>query len=223
MIPLIPKLIPDREMARRVVKMPSAIILIVMNLIPVYGVFFLDWKVGYILALYWLENVAVGVINVLKIMTASGHSGATDGTKSFLVPFFTMHYGIFCLVHGVFVFAIFQEGDDGRSFGRSFGPFGHAATVLPALLWPAAGLFASHLFSFFKNYIMGGEYLKKSPALLMIAPYGRVVILHVTIIFGGFVTMLLGSPKPVILLLVFLKIMTDLALHLNEHPETKKA
>jgi hypothetical protein len=213
----IPNLLPNKEMVRRAVSTPSAIVLVVMNLIPVYGVFFLNWDVGYILAIYWLENVAIGVINVFKILLASGDGGGVpNGSKFFLAPFFAVHYGIFTLVHGVFVFAVFQNGGFFGN-GMNGGPFETAGQMIPLLIFPAIGLFVSHLFSFFVNFIAGGEYREKSPALMMAAPYGRVIILHVTIIFGGFITMALGSPKFVILLLVFFKTIVDLGFHMREH------
>jgi hypothetical protein len=49
------------------------------------------------------------------------------------------------------------------------------------------------------------------------APYARVVVLHVTIIFGAFVVAFLGSPIGALLVLVVLKAAFDLGLHLREH------
>ena len=48
-------------------------------------------------------------------------------------------------------------------------------------------------------------------------PYGRVVVLHLTILLGGFAAMLLGSPLWALLLLIGLKIALDLKAHLKEH------
>jgi hypothetical protein len=48
-------------------------------------------------------------------------------------------------------------------------------------------------------------------------PYARVVVLHLTIIGGGFLVMALGAPVLGLLLLVVLKIGVDLAAHLREH------
>lgn len=47
-------------------------------------------------------------------------------------------------------------------------------------------------------------------------PYNRVVVLHVTIIVGGGLLMMLGSPMPGLLLLVLLKTGVDIAAHLKE-------
>ena len=59
-------------------KLPSAWFLIVVNLIPVFGVFFLGWDAGNVIVLYWLENLAIGAVNVLKILTAKKRMGSMD-------------------------------------------------------------------------------------------------------------------------------------------------
>jgi hypothetical protein len=51
----------------------------------------------------------------------------------------------------------------------------------------------------------------------MMLPYGRVVVLHLTILFGGFATMALGEPIWLILIMVAVKIAVDLKMHLREH------
>ena len=38
----------------------SVAALVAVNLIPLAGVFFLDWDIGPILLLYWSENLVVG-------------------------------------------------------------------------------------------------------------------------------------------------------------------
>jgi hypothetical protein len=54
----------------------------------------------------------------------------------------------------------------------------------------------------------------------MFAPYGRVIVLHLTILFGAFVAALLGAPIGVLIILVVLKTAFDLRLHLREHEGT---
>lgn len=48
-------------------------------------------------------------------------------------------------------------------------------------------------------------------------PYKRIIVMHLTIIFGGFLSMMFGSALPALLLLIFLKVGTDLRGHLREH------
>ena len=52
----------------------------------------------------------------------------------------------------------------------------------------------------------------------MSEPYKRVIVLHLTIIFGGWlIILLLGSPLPALILLIILKTSVDLRVHRQEH------
>jgi hypothetical protein len=51
----------------------------------------------------------------------------------------------------------------------------------------------------------------------MAAPYSRVVVLHLAILFGGWGVMALGSPMPLLLLLIAGKIALDVSAHIKEH------
>jgi hypothetical protein len=48
-------------------------------------------------------------------------------------------------------------------------------------------------------------------------PYGRVVVLHVTIIAGGFLIGSFGSPIFALIMLLVLKTVIDIQAHLREH------
>jgi hypothetical protein len=84
------------------------------------------------------------------------------------------------------------------------------------LVWAALALAASHGVSFVLNYLRSGEYQRARLDALMQAPYGRVVVLHVAILGGGFLIMGMGSPVWALALLVFLKIGLDLQAHQRE-------
>jgi Family of unknown function (DUF6498) len=141
-----------------------------------------------------------------------------------LAVFFAFHYGMFWLVHGIFVFTIpmfAAARSDSFCFDASGFPIGCGGGAFGEVLWPSVllggiALFLSHGASFFLNYIGRGEYITASPAGQMGAVYGRVVVLHLTIIFGAFVIALLGSPIGALLVLVVLKTVFDLGLHLRE-------
>jgi hypothetical protein len=141
-----------------------------------------------------------------------------------MAGFFLLHYGIFWTVHGIFVFAL--PGFAGAAAGASplsgeSGAFGDVAWGNVALA--AVALFISHGASFLFNYLGRREYLTASPASQMSAPYGRVVVLHMTIILGAFAVAILGAPIGALLVLVLLKTTLDLGLHLREHhPQTAR-
>ena len=234
----------------------SVIALVAANLVPLAGVLLFDWSVFAIMAIYWAENVIVGAINVLKMITCAPDSekvqlpepsdaeraedlGAAiaslggrkasitaihHASKIFFVPFFTVHYGVFCLVHGIFVLVLFGGGADLVATGSSDPSEGFeqlagrifASGIALAVL----ALTASHLFSFFKNYLAGGEFRRTDVTQLMFQPYGRIVVMHLAILIGGVATMFLGSPVFALLILIVGKTVIDIKLHLRQHRGT---
>lgn len=222
----------------------SLIVLIAANLLPVAGVLVWDWSIFEIVVLYWFENVVIGAFNILKILICSPdpESDSQSSTKRdqmpdylrptsasrslqhagklFLIPFFTFHYGMFCFVHGVFVVALLG-GEGGKSMS-SGDPFTGMAEMLAGLagsgaVWFVLAIIGSHLFSFVTNYIAKGEYRRITPPELMAAPYGRIVVLHIAIIFGAFAVEAMGSPVFLLILLIVGKIIVDVKLHQRSH------
>jgi hypothetical protein len=196
--------------------------LIVANAIPLIGAVFLGWNVWMILIVYWLENGIVGVFNILKMLRAEGVDGALSSAtmngrpmsmagRGAIVGFFVMHYGLFWLVHGVFVLTMPLFGSMGGDVDMltGFDPFAIVVAVI--------GLAISHAVSYWFNYIGRGEYLRTSAAGQMFAPYGRLVVLHVTIIIGGFAIASTGAPAAALAILVGLKTLMDIGFHLAEH------
>jgi hypothetical protein len=56
----------------------------------------------------------------------------------------------------------------------------------------------------------------------MSEPYKRIIVMHLTIIFGGFLVMMLDNKLPALVLMIVLKVGVDLRAHLGErHPEGK--
>jgi len=95
---------------------------------------------------------------------------------------------------------------------------GYMYSVIPPQVRLAVlALFASHGVSFVQNYLLKGEYAAAKPNELMGSPYGRVVVMHIAILTGGFLTMAAGSPAPLLLVLVALKTALDINLHNREH------
>ena len=210
------------------------------NLLPLAGVLWWGWSVLEVLIVYWLESGIIGALNVPKILLAG--ATADEGTmltvngrpveltgraaNAGLAAFFVMHYGVFWVVHGVFVFALplFALGAGFGSSFAPFGPFGPAVPVAPlydvsvtTVALAAGSMLLSHGVSFVANYLGREEYRAVAPDDQMTAPYGRVMVLHVTIIGGAFLVASFGSPLPALVLLVLLKTALDAAAHLREH------
>ncbi len=220
----------------------AVVTLVVANAIPLIGVLFFGWSVWTILIIYWLENGVVGFFNVLKMLKAEGgedpattQPARTVGTTAWrinsragrsmakvaLVPFFIVHYGLFWLVHGVFVLTLPLFANIGQAVVDDSG-FGVPTLKTPSpsldgIAFAVVVLFISHGTSYLLNYVRGGEYRTATPIALMFAPYGRLVILHVTIIFGAVAISFTGAPVIAVAILVLLKTVMDLGFHLRQH------
>jgi hypothetical protein len=208
--------LPETGDVRPAEKPLSAWVLVAANLVPLAGVLFWGWDAFALIALFWMENVVVGVFFMLRVLCADPRDPALWAAKLFMVPFFGFHYGMFTAVHGVFVFDMLGGKRYGVQGLDVLEPAARAAADYG--LWlPVAVLVASHLFSFAWNYLVRGEFRRAKLSELMSRPYVRVVVLHVAIILGGIGAVALGSPLWALLVLLAMKIGLDLRAHVNEH------
>jgi hypothetical protein len=157
------------------------------------------------------------------------------GGRAGLAGFFVMHYGIFWTVHGVFILNLPSFAEEvGRPDGTLSAALGSgvltqvapgldpASIAFGTLDWLAVALagvalFLSHGSSFVLNFLAHGEYRRSSSSGQMLAPYARVVALHIAIILGAVAVAEAGAPITALVVLVVLKTGFDLGLHLVAH------
>jgi hypothetical protein len=188
---------------------PSGLALLGANLVPLAGVLLLDWRLGDVMTLFWAENAVIGFYNLLKLAVVA------RAAIVFVGPFFLGHYGGFMAGHFLFIYYLFVRGI--QATGPEAGPLA-ALSDLFVPLWPALlALFVSHGISFAVNFLGQREYRGRKAADQMSEPYKRIIVMHLTIIFGGWLIMLLRSPVPALILLIALKTIVDLRAHRREH------
>ena len=170
------------RMSGRSARVATLVSLVVANLLPIIAVLDGAASVGDVFALYWLENVVVGVVTVIKVRTAEGDvstgpritSNTIDvSSRTALATFFWLHYGIFTLVHGVFTAVIV-----GMSGGFAAGPLYWVVTI--------AALVGSYVVSLGVEWFGRDQNLQVSPGAAMFAPYPRMLVLHVAVILSFF-------------------------------------
>ena len=192
---------------------PSTLVLIIANLVPIAGTVFLGWNLSDVMVLYWAESAVIGFFNVCK-MAVIGRWGALLAG-----PFFIGHFGGFMAVHFLFIYTLFVKGLQGGE--SSAGNLDEVAQLF-VNLWPALiALFLSHAFSFYHNFLGRHEYRGRTISKQMSEPYSRIVFMHLVIIFGGGLSLFLGEPAPVLLIVIGLKIIFDVKAHLKEHDSNK--
>jgi len=193
-------------------KRVSVLSLIVANTIPLGGVLFFDWNLFQIIFLYWLESGVIGFYNIFKIIKISGY------LSILFVPAFIFHYGVFMLVHLVFIFSIFTPVLTYSSF---FPSFKLIEPYLNNISISIIGLLISHGASFFSNFIGNQESKRTNIVKQMGAPYSRIIVMHLTLIFSGWLILIFKEPILGLVLLVLLKIVIDITFHLREHAAEK--
>ena len=201
----------------------SALGLVIANVVPLVGVVAFGWDLFEVMWLYWMENAVIGVYALLRILTSGllGQHLIMWIPKLFVAGFFIVHYGFFWLGHGVFVYALFSGGREAPEFDLH----AHIDALTSGAL-PLEGLLAlvlSHGASFVLNYLAGGEWREADPVSEMFRPYGRVVILHVVLIVGGFLLLLANGGVFALALFVILKTGLDLGIHLKSHQKRLEA
>jgi hypothetical protein len=177
----------------------NIVILILANLFPIFGVLYLGWSLPNILYLYWAESAIIGFFNILKMATAQG--GEPPKNKLFFTCFFMIHYGLFMVVHFVFLTIILLKAFEAQ--GLNIG-------LLSSIRWGLILLFLSYSSSFLANYIGKGEYKSASEKVLLLQPYGRIVVMHLTILLGTAIIWLSGPSIVLLVLLVLFKMIADL-------------
>lgn len=179
--------------------------LVAINLVPLVGVLAWGWKLEDVLLLYWFENVAIGLASAVKLGMVARRAGFV------LVPFFLLHFGLFAFVHLLFLIGLLHFGrPEEFSVGTTLGTF------LATHRLVALGLLASHASSFVLNYLGRAEYRGATVHQAMVAPYRRVVVMHLTLFAAGLGVALLGTPAVGLAVMVLLKVAVDLRGHLRE-------
>lgn len=142
-----------------------------------------------VLWIYWFQSAIIGVFNFIKIIslkeftTTGFHRGRselppTKVAKISTAIFFLIHYGFF---H--FVYAIFLGGFSGITGSVTLNSQNNY------LLITSLVFFISYLIEHIQSTrTLQGEI--PNLGVIMFAPYFRIIPMHFTIIFGGFVSVL---------------------------------
>jgi hypothetical protein len=201
----------------RTARTTTSIILIAANLLPLGAVLNGAAGLGDVFVIYWFENVVVWFTTTIKILSARGPSDSSErsiqmfGNVTFgnvlVAAFFTFHFGLFTLVHGVFAFTL----------ARLTGGFSGDARTWTTLL---VAITVSHLVSLGLNWFGQGERDRASVRQAMMMPYPRMVVLHLSVLAAFF--LLLALPHVAadavvpVALLCGLKTGLDAWFHLRE-------
>lgn len=161
---------------------PSTKSLILANAFTLFWALFGGWGLHEVMLIYWSQSVLIGFVNVFRILALRDYS--TEGVKVdgrpvkptiwfkvYTAGFFAVHYGLFHLVYFMFLgFYAFASKE--------------AEPVDPLIVLPIGMFFANHVYSFIHNR-RRDEARLTNIGYLMFKPYIRIFPMHLSIIFGG--------------------------------------
>jgi len=183
-------------------------LLILLNMVPIYGVFAWGWKTFDLIYLYWLENLMIGLFATARFLLRRYGHPLELIPSLFAASFFVFHYGAFCYGHGLFIVALF-----GENIVADLSPPDTFENILPIvelrhLFWPVVALFVYQVLDWVRDINARDMGIVDIKAM-MSAPYRRIVVLHIAIIGSGFLMMSTGEPVAGLLLLILLKTVFD--------------
>lgn len=187
----------------------SLLTLALANISSLIAAFVLQWDVYELMLLFWFESAIIGLFCIIKIIYQTSLIAGIP-----LSIFFCVHFGGFMFGHFIFIYTIFGDG-----MNSGFHPSQVPALVLASfpIVWVGiSALLLSHLYSFIVNYLGRKEYMHKSAFDYFMYPYGRIMIMHVTLIFSGILALFLHKFLGIVLL-VALKTVTDILGHSQAH------
>jgi len=187
-------------------------LLIIVNLIPVYGVWFEGWNAAQIFLVYCLETVIIGLFTVIKMACVTLLVKPRDEWQSdkvtvmasgiFFILFFIVHYGIFVFVQTQIFFAVsglVKGGSVLNTYREIPNALGHEGQLLLFIFITYYTL--QNLFGFF----LSGDYKTIPMMKLMFQPYGRIFVQQFVVIIGS-MFLVFGVSKIFILILALVKI-----------------
>lgn len=187
-------------------------LLIIVNLIPVYGVWFEGWNAAQIFLVYCLETVIIGLFTVIKLACVTlivkprdewnAGKGSVMVSGLFFILFFIVHYGIFVFVQTQIFFSVSGLVSDHSTLGtyrqipKLLGHEGQLLLFIFIIYYTLQNLF---------DFFLSGEYKTISMMKLMFQPYARIFVQQFVVIVGSmFLTF--GAHKVFILILALVKI-----------------
>lgn len=198
------------------------IVLIIANLVPIYGVWFLNWSAVEAFIVYALETLMIGVLTVLKMLVVTmfrkkdtwhnqGSSSQVSGL--FFILFFIAHFGIFALVQTTIFSQSAGITPPGKGMMHFFFHWYEYITKDVGIMLMSLGV--GHLAKNFIPFVATGEYKTISMMNLMFQPYGRIFIQQFTVILGS-MFLSFGLGKAFILIFVVAKIFFDVFVNFED-------
>ena len=210
---------PNAAGAPQPSKLGAVVLALLINAVPLIGVLYFEWSAINVLVLYWFENLMIGFCTLIRLVLHrrwtrkrgywrhSNRLGIQVNNKpaemGLIGEYATGTFG-FTLGHGIFVGAIamivHQNYPDQPMWQLSWAQVFRGAMAIAAFLGIELAIDLTRIRS--ASFAAIRDYAQ--------ARMGRIIVLHLAIIFGMMGMAWSGSPMAVLYVLIGLKALADL-------------
>ena len=210
---------PNAAGAPQPSKLGAVVLALLINAVPLIGVLYFEWSAINVLVLYWFENLMIGFCTLIRLVLHrrwtrkrgywrhSNRLGIQVNNKpaemGLIGEYATGTFG-FTLGHGIFVGAIamivHQNYPDQPMWQLSWAQVFRGAMAIAAFVGIELAIDLTRIRS--ASFAAIRDYAQ--------ARMGRIIVLHLAIIFGMMGMAWSGSPMAVLYVLIGLKTLADL-------------
>jgi hypothetical protein len=182
---------------------PTAVLLVVANIVPVVDLVRRGEPMGAILVIYWMQLVIIGLWNIPKLIIVARWLALVA------VPGFALMYGMVLGIFGFIAGGLLDDQMQGTAWQKDFSPWNYS---LPAIVF-----FVVHGASFFMNYVGRREWNEHDVQRQMMVPMFRVMPMWVAATVGAVFGSFFNNAAIAAAFVIPVKVLFDVRGHMVEH------
>jgi hypothetical protein len=201
--------------------LPSILLVAVVSLAPLWGVLAQEWSVLAVSFVYVADGVADGLTYWLRARRAQGAAPDEGAKDRVLVSEFVRTYFVVVAAMALVLYMVFS--------GRLLKPSGGVpeGVFRPFATWQFWAMIAAFVavrwFTYWWDWVRGGEAAFMPPAGVVAAPLRRLFVLQFGVLVGGLVVFWpLRSSSAALVVLILIVAAAEVALAVSERLRTAR-